>query len=84
MSANTYQQCRLFIGDKEYSQFDSVNIKFPGKSKINTCSFTLNDSEFQEGKFLNKEVRVFLNYGQKIQFLHLEDIYASLILMIKV
>ena len=65
MSANTYQQCRLFIGDKEYSQFDSVNIKFPGKSKINTCSFTLNDSEFQEGKFLNKEVRVFLNYGSE-------------------
>jgi len=63
MSANTYQQSRLFIGDKEYSQFDNVSIKFPGKSKINSCNFTLNDSTMQEGKFLNKEVRFFLNYG---------------------
>ena len=55
MSDNTYQQARLFIGDKEYSQFDKVNVKFPGNSKINSLSCILNDSDSQEGKFLNKE-----------------------------
>ena len=63
MSVNTYQQSRLFIGDKEYTQFDSVGIKFPGTSKINSLSVVLNDSDSQEGKFLNKELRFFLNYG---------------------
>jgi len=65
MSVNTYQQARLFIGDKEYTQFSSVSIAFPGNSKINSINFTLNDSDAQEGKFLNKEVRFFLNYGSE-------------------
>ena len=63
MSVNTYQQPRLIIGDKEYSQFGSVNLNFPGNSKINSMNFTLNDSDAQEGKFLNKEVKFYLNYG---------------------
>lgn len=63
MSVNTYQQPRLIIGDKEYSQFGNVNINFPGNSKINSMNFTLNDSDSQEGKFLNKEVKFYLNYG---------------------
>tara|TARA_Y100000593_G_scaffold94183_1_gene192076 strand:+ start:2478 stop:3542 length:1065 start_codon:yes stop_codon:yes gene_type:complete len=63
MSVNTYQQCRLYIGDKEYTQFDGVSIMFPGTSKINSARFTLNDSDFQESKFINKEVKIFLNYG---------------------
>ena len=57
MSVNTYQQPRLIIGDKEYSQFGKVDISFPGNSKINSMNFTLNDSDSQEGKFLNKEVK---------------------------
>ena len=65
MSDNTYQQARLFIGDKEYSQFDKVNVKFPGNSKINSLSCILNDSDSQEGKFLNKELRFYLNYGSE-------------------
>ena len=65
MSDNTYQQARLFIGDKEYTQFGTVNIKFPGNSKINSLNVTLNDSDAQEGKFLNREVRFFLNYGSE-------------------
>ena len=63
MSVNTYQQPRLIIGDKEYSQFGNVNLNFPGNSKINSMNFTLNDSDAQEGKFLNKEVKFYLNYG---------------------
>jgi len=63
MSVNTYQQPRLIIGDKEYSQFGKVDISFPGNSKINSMNFTLNDSDSQEGKFLNKEVKFYLNYG---------------------
>jgi len=63
MSINTYQQARLFIGDKEYTQFDNVSVKFPGASKINSLSVILNDSDSQEGKFLNKEVKFYLNYG---------------------
>tara|TARA_R100000458_G_C8249859_1_gene227040 strand:+ start:350 stop:1411 length:1062 start_codon:yes stop_codon:yes gene_type:complete len=65
MSVNTYQQPRLIIGHKEYSQFGGVNINFPGNSKINSMSFTLNDSDAQEGKFLNKEVKFYLNYGSE-------------------
>lgn len=65
MSVNTYQQPRLFIGDKEYTQFGNVNVVFPGNSKINSLNTTLNDSELQEGKFLNKEIRFFLNYGSE-------------------
>ena len=49
MSVNTYQQARLFIGDKEYTQFDNVGVKFPGASKINSLSATLNDSDSQGG-----------------------------------
>ena len=63
MSNNTYQQAKLIIGDKEYTQFDNVSVKFPGNSKINSLSCVLNDSDFQEGKFLNKELKFFLNYG---------------------
>ena len=65
MSVNTYQQPRLFIGDKEYTQFGNVSISFPGNSKINSLNVTLNDSDTQEGKFLNKELRFFLNYGSE-------------------
>ena len=65
MSDNIYQQARLFIGDKEYTQFGKVSIKFPGNSKINSFNVTLNDSDAQEGKFLNREVRFFLNYGSE-------------------
>ena len=63
MSANTYQQARLYIGDKEYTQFDNVSIRFPGTSKINSLSVVLDDSDSQEGKFLNKEIKFYLNYG---------------------
>ena len=63
MSNNTYQQPRLFIGNKEYTQYENVKIQFPGTSKINSLSFVLNDSDAQEGKFLNKEIKFFLNYG---------------------
>ena len=63
MSDNTYQQPRLIIGDKEYSQFSNVSVKFPGNSKINSLSATLTDSYFQVVKFLNKEVKFYMNYG---------------------
>ena len=63
MSVNTYQQARLFIGDKEYTQFDNVGVKFPGASKINSLSATLNDSDSQGGRFLNKEIKFYLNNG---------------------
>jgi hypothetical protein len=63
MSNNTYQQARLIIGDIEYSQFGNVSIKFPGNSKINSMSLVLNDSDSQEAKFLNKEIKFYLNYG---------------------
>ena len=65
MSNNTYQQARLFIGDTEFTQFGSVGVKFPGNSKINSLSLTLNDSDMQEAKLLNKEVRFYLNYGSE-------------------
>ena len=65
MSDNTYQQARLFIGDKEYTQFNSVNIKFPGNSKIISLNCVLNDTDAQEGKFLNKELKFYLNYGSE-------------------
>ena len=63
MSNNTYQQARLFIGDNEYTSFGGVSVKFPGTSKINSLSATLNDSDMQDAKLMNKEVRFFLNYG---------------------
>ena len=63
MSNNTYQQARLIIGDSEFTQFGNVSVKFPGNSKVNSLSCTLNDSDFQEAKLLNKEVKFYLNYG---------------------
>jgi len=65
MSNNTYQQARLIIGDSEYTQFSSVSVQFPGNSKINSLSCTLNDSDAQEAKYLNKEIKFYLNYGSE-------------------
>jgi len=65
MSNNTYQQARLVIGDNEYTQFSTVSVNFPGNSKINNLSCTLNDSDAQEAKFLNKEIKFYLNYGSE-------------------
>ena len=63
MLNDTYQQARLIIGDISYTQFESISINFPGNSKINSLNCTLNDSESQESKFLNKEIKFYLNYG---------------------
>jgi hypothetical protein len=65
MPSNTYQQARLIIGDMDFTQFGNVGIKFPGNSKINSLNCTLNDSDMQESKLLNKEIKFYLNYGSE-------------------
>ena len=65
MPNNIYQQARLVIGDMDFTQFGAVSVKFPGNSKINSLNCTLNDSDMQESKLLNKEIKFYLNYGSE-------------------
>ena len=63
MSSNTYSNPRLFIGDKEITNFASVGFTESGKSQVSKLNVNIPDPELRRAALENKEIKFFLNYG---------------------
>ena len=63
MSSTTYSNPRLFIGDKEITNFASVGFTESGKSQVSKLNVNIPDPELRRATLENKELKFFLNYG---------------------
>ena len=63
VQGNTYQQPRLYIGDKEIMAALSGSIRFPGNNQLNSLNVKINLTEIQNMALHNKTIELYLNDG---------------------
>ena len=60
---NLYSIPKLYIGNKEITEFSSISLDVPGNNQISSLKVTINDPEYQDDHLFNQKIRFFLGEG---------------------
>ena len=60
---NLYSIPKLYIGNKEITEFDSINLDVPGNNQLSSLKVVIGDPEYQDDHLFNQKIRFFLGEG---------------------
>jgi len=60
---NLYSIPKIYIGNKEVTEFASISLDVPGNNQLSSLKVTINDPEYQDDHLFNQKIRFFLGEG---------------------